>query len=98
MDFLVKAEISYQTLFIMVTGKNKIRVLILFGKYIKSLRNKQNLILRQLAQHCDVDFSEINKIEKGDRNIQITTIIELAKGLGKQPKELFDFDFCFEQT
>lgn len=63
----------------------------LFGKRIEHLRKEQNLSLRQLAQRCDVDFSEINKIEKGERNIQITTIIELAKGLKVHPKELMDF-------
>ena len=76
----------------METRKNKRRGLILFGQHVESLRKKQSLSLRQLAQRCDVDFSEISKIEKGERNIQITTIIELAEGLGVQPKELFDFE------
>ncbi len=75
----------------MAIRKNKREFLILFGKRIELLRKEQKLSLRQLAQRCDVDFSEISKIEKGERNIQITTIIELAKGLGREPKELFDF-------
>lgn len=76
----------------MVIENNKREVLLLFGKHIESLRKNQNLSLRQLAQRCDVDFSEISKIEKGERNIQITTVIELAKGLGVSAKELFDFE------
>lgn len=74
-------------------NESKRDYLFYFGNHIQNLRNAQKLSLRQLAQRCDVDFSEISKIEKGERNIQITTIVELAKGLGKQPKELFDFSF-----
>ena len=69
----------------MAIRKNKREILILLGNRIELLRKEQNLSLRQLAQRCDVDFSEISKIEKGERNIQITTIIELAKGLGVHP-------------
>ena len=65
---------------------------IYFGKNLEKIRTEKGLSYRQLAQRCDVDFSEISKIEKGERNIQITTIVELAKGLNKSPKELFDFE------
>ena len=40
---------------------------------------------------CVIDYSDIGKIEKGNRNIQLTTILELSKGLEIHPKELFDF-------
>lgn len=77
----------------MAIKKNKKEILSLFGKRIELLRKDQKLSLRQLAQCCDVDFSDISKIEKGERNIQMTTILELAKGLEVHPKELFDFKF-----
>lgn len=76
----------------MAIKENKKNFLGLFGNHIEFLRKEQKLSLRQLAQRCDVDFSDINKIEKGDRNIQMTTIFELAKGLGVHPKKLLDFD------
>ena len=66
--------------------------LVLIGLRLKELRIDRKLSLRQLAMRCDVDYSDIGKIEKGNRNIQLTTILELSKGLEIHPKELFDFN------
>jgi transcriptional regulator with XRE-family HTH domain len=66
---------------------------ILFGDQLTKLRTKKDLSLRALAQRCDIDHSDIGKIEKGQINIQIGTVMELAKGLNLHPKELFDFKF-----
>lgn len=74
---------------------NKIEFQKLFGEHIETLRNKQNLSFRQLAQRCDLDYSDISKIEKGERNIQLSSVLQLAKGLAIHPKELFDFDVDF---
>lgn len=65
--------------------------LIRFGERLKNLRIFKKLSYRQMAQRCDLDYSYISKIEKGQHNIQLTTGLELAKGLGVHPKELFDF-------
>ncbi|AZB21719.1 XRE family transcriptional regulator [Kaistella haifensis] len=76
----------------MATNSDKIAFLKSFGKRIEFLRGEKNLSLRQLAQNCDIDYSDISKIEKGLRNIQMSTILELAKGLHIAPKVLFDFE------
>ncbi|AZA49388.1 XRE family transcriptional regulator [Chryseobacterium carnipullorum] len=76
----------------MTLTPEKIEFLKSFGKRIETLRNEKKLSLRQLSQNCDIDYSDISKIEKGLRNIQISTILELAKGLDIQPKQLFDFE------
>ncbi|WP_300438285.1 helix-turn-helix transcriptional regulator [Christiangramia sp.] len=65
--------------------------LIYFGKKLKEIRTSKNLTYRKLAQRCDIDYSHISKIEKGERNIQLSTVLELSKGLEVYPKELFDF-------
>ncbi|WP_026837731.1 helix-turn-helix domain-containing protein [Gillisia sp. JM1] len=65
--------------------------LIRFGGKLKKLRVFKNLSYRQMAQRCDLDYSYISKIEKGQHNIQLTTVLELSKGLDIMPKELFDF-------
>ena len=64
-----------------------------FGENVFKRRNELKLSYRQLAQKCDVDFSAISKIEKGQKSLEFQTIIELAKGLAIHPKELFDFHF-----
>lgn len=62
-----------------------------FGEHLKRIREKKGLSLRQVATNCDLDDSNISKIENGKFNVQLSTIIELAKGLDIEPKELLDF-------
>lgn len=73
--------------------------LIRFGKQIEKLRKRKKLSYRKLAQNCNIDYSDISKIEKGKEkaNITLLTLLELAKGLEVQPKKLLDFDVEFEE-
>lgn len=71
-------------------GKNDFRAS--FGLNLKRIRQSKGLSFRKLAQRCDIDYSNLNKIEKGKINISLSTILELAKGLEIHPKELFDFE------
>lgn len=57
------------------------------------LRKKNGLSQRGLASNCDVDYGKINKIENNKANLTITTLIEIAEGLGVHPKELLNIDF-----
>ncbi|WP_312422594.1 helix-turn-helix transcriptional regulator [Epilithonimonas sp.] len=75
----------------MATNSEKIAFLTCFGKRVQALREEKQLSLRQLAQNCEIDYSDISKIEKGLRNIQMSTILELSKGLDVIPQELFNF-------
>ncbi len=81
----------------MAKNQSKTDFQIEFGKQLEKLRTSQDLSYRVLAQRCDVDFSNISKIEKGEINIQLSTIKELAKGLRVHPKELFDFKFDLDK-
>jgi transcriptional regulator with XRE-family HTH domain len=64
-----------------------------FGERLQSLRKEQGLSLRELADKCSLDNSNISKIEQGKFDIRLSTVIELAKALGKHPRELLDYDF-----
>lgn len=70
---------------------------ILFGKKLQELRTQQGLSYRLLAERCDIDSSDISKIEKGKVNIQLNTILELSIGLSIHPKELFNFELNIEK-
>lgn len=72
-------------------GLTSEKILILFGKQLKKLRTERKLSYRELAQRCNVDYSDISKIEKGQIRIQLPTIYELSLGLEVHPKKLFDF-------
>jgi HTH-type transcriptional repressor of puuD len=70
---------------------DKIEFRLAFGKRVEKFRKILGLSYRQLAQKCDVDHSNISKIEKGEVDIRISTIYELSKGLEVDPQELFNF-------
>ncbi|SFT05136.1 helix-turn-helix domain-containing protein [Mucilaginibacter polytrichastri] len=62
-----------------------------FGEKLRQLREDKKLSLRALAAKCDLDDSQISKIENAKWDIQLSTIFELAKGLEVDAKELLDF-------
>ncbi len=64
-----------------------------FGENLKRIRESKNLSFRQLATRCNIDYSDLSKIEKGKRDIQLSTLLELSKGLDIHPRVLFDFEF-----
>lgn len=82
----------------MAHQSKKLKFQNLLGTRIKQLRLERKLSLRQLSQKCDLDYSDIGKYEKGEVNIQLSTIYELAKGLEVHPKKLFDFNISFEEN
>jgi len=60
------------------------------------LRTEKGLSVRGLSYLCDVEYSKISKLETDDEsNLNLTTLFELAKGLGVHPKELIDYEFDF---
>jgi transcriptional regulator with XRE-family HTH domain len=62
-----------------------------FGVNLRRIRENKNISLREFATRCDLDSSQISKIENAKWDVQLSTIFELAKGLGVEPKELLDF-------
>jgi len=64
-----------------------------FGEKLHAIRKKKGLSYRKLDSLCNLDHSYISKIEKGEVNVTLETVLELAKGLEIHPKELFDFNF-----
>jgi transcriptional regulator with XRE-family HTH domain len=75
--------------------RHKIEARIQFGKRLSRLRKDKKLSFRKFSDRCDIDSSDIKKYEKGQKNLRLTTIIELAIGLGVHPLELLNFDFDF---
>lgn len=67
-----------------------------FRERLIQLRTERGLSQRGLSYLCDVDHTKISKLETNeDTNLNLTTLFELAKGLGVHPKELIDYDLDF---
>ncbi|MEI9918522.1 MAG: helix-turn-helix transcriptional regulator [Bacteroidota bacterium] len=74
-------------------ARKKKEMLRKFGQKLSEHRTKKGLSFRELASRCDVDASDIQKYETGQVNPTLSTISDLAIGLGIAPKELLEFDF-----
>ena len=59
-----------------------------FGNKIRTLREEQNLLLRQVASILEMDTAQLSKIERGERNAKKETVLKLAKILKVAPDEL----------
>jgi len=64
-----------------------------FGATVQQLREKKHFTLREVAANCNLDNSKIAKIEDGQFNVSLSTIVELARGLEVHPSKLFVGDF-----
>ena len=51
------------------------------GQKIRELREKQSLLLRQVAAHLEVDTALMSKIERGERYATKQQTIDIAKFL-----------------
>ena len=65
--------------------------LITFGEHLKTAREKLKLSQDDVAARCDVTKGNLSNIENGKKDFTFTTLLEIAKGLGIDPKELLDF-------
>jgi transcriptional regulator with XRE-family HTH domain len=70
---------------------NREKDLIAFGVHLKELREKRNFSMKELADMCGIEHSQISKIERGLQNPGLSQILTIAEALEIHPKELFDF-------
>jgi transcriptional regulator with XRE-family HTH domain len=66
-------------------------ILIKFGKHLEKLRKQRKLSIRQLAYSSDLEYSQVQRIEKGKVNLALSTLIALSEGLEIKPQQLLDF-------
>lgn len=64
------------------------RVLQVFGRNVRRIRDEKHLTQEALAEGADLDPTYISGIERGVRNASILSIVRLAKGLGVTSVEL----------
>lgn len=60
----------------------------LLGNKIKELRNKHEVLQRQLAAYLEIDTPMFSKIERGDRRAKHSQVVLLAKYFHLDEKEM----------
>lgn len=68
---------------------DKDQLKIAFGQHLTQLRKERDMSIHQLAHACDLEYSHVQRIEKGKVNIALTTLVALAQGLDLSMEELF---------
>jgi len=61
------------------------------GDTIKEIRLKKKMTQEDLADKASTNVSYLAKIENGYVNTSVRYLIKIARGLGVQVKDLFDF-------
>ena len=80
----------YISLELRAMTEEQIEYLKKLGAYVVSLRQKQSIKQYELADMLDIDVRVMRRIEKGEMNIQILFLYELANALKVLPKELIE--------
>ena len=60
---------------------NKEKILARFALHLTRLRQEKGYSIRQLAAASGLEYSQIQRIEKGKVNFAFTTLTALAQGL-----------------
>ena len=60
---------------------NKEKILVRFAAHLTKLRQQKGYSIRQLAAASGLEYSQIQRIEKGKVNFAFTTLAALAQGL-----------------
>ncbi|MFA5150617.1 MAG: helix-turn-helix transcriptional regulator [Candidatus Omnitrophota bacterium] len=61
------------------------------GKRIRQLRKVKSWTQEVLAEKADMDYKYLGAIERGEKNLTLTNIEKISKGLGIEPYQLFLF-------
>ena len=61
----------------------------LFGNRVRELRKKLGWSQEEFAHHVGLDRSYIGGVERGERNISLENICQIAAALGVSPAVLF---------
>lgn len=63
-------------------------VLKLIGERIREIRTKKEVSQEKLANECEMNYSQLNRMELGKVNFSISYLYKIAKALNVDPKDL----------
>jgi len=58
------------------------------GQRIRACRESQGLIQRELANRAQLPVRTIGRIERGEVDLRLSTLLRIAKALGKDAQSL----------
>lgn len=70
-------------------GARYVREAKALGLRLRRLREEHGWTLEQTAERCDLDLKHLQKIESGQLNVTLVTLVRLAIGLRQPMSALF---------
>lgn len=61
-----------------------------FGSNVRALRLEKGWTQEELADHSGLTSVQISRVERGVREVRLTTFVSLVKALETTPARLFD--------
>jgi transcriptional regulator with XRE-family HTH domain len=61
-----------------------------FARNLRTERHRLQLSQEALGFRCDLNMSEISRLERSQRDPRLATIVKLARALGVPPAKLLD--------
>ena len=71
-----------------LTQQRQHPALIALGDAIRRVRHKQKISQEKLALMAGVDRSYVGRVERGDNNVAVLTLLKIAQALDVSPKDL----------
>ena len=62
-----------------------------FGSHLRKLREAQGMSIHELSARAALEYSQVQKIEKGRVNLTLITLLALADGLDTTPDTLLKY-------
>ncbi|MBB4856668.1 transcriptional regulator with XRE-family HTH domain [Mycobacteroides chelonae] len=59
-----------------------------FGERLRAARERMGLSQEAAAQRCGIHWTQLGKVERGQRSLRLETIVKLAAGLQLDAGEL----------
>jgi transcriptional regulator with XRE-family HTH domain len=59
------------------------------GLRIRAIRKSKKITLRRLGKLCSLDYGSISRIESGEKDSHILTLMNIAEKLGVDLKDFF---------
>jgi transcriptional regulator with XRE-family HTH domain len=83
-------RIEPSVLFLRATDLDRNTVCLAFGRRLRALRAEQSVSQNLLSRRAGTHSTEIGKLERGERDPRLTTILRLARGLDRPPEALVE--------
>lgn len=72
-------------------AKDQLKNIKALGKRIEQLRNDKGWSMREFADHCDINKSQVNELTNKGVDFRYSTLVKIAKGLEISVSELLNF-------